>query len=90
MNRKGGTTMIRYVTAQQVEIDIHEMKREQAKKYLERFLSSANGNVREVTVIHGFSGGTVLRDMVQKGLKHHRIKAKLRSFNPGITILELN
>lgn len=82
--------MVRYLTAQQVEIDIHQMKREQAKKYLERFLSTANLNVKEVTVIHGYTGGTVLRDMVQKGLKHHRIKAKVRSLNPGITILELS
>lgn len=67
MNRKGGMTMIRYVTAQQVEIDIHEMKREQAKKYLERFLSSANGNVREVTVIHGFSGGLSCATWCRRG-----------------------
>lgn len=83
--------MVKYLSASKVEIDIHNMMRDDAKKYIERFLSSANGNVKEVTVIHGYSSGTVLRDMVRKNLKHHRIKHKIVSmFNPGITILELN
>lgn len=81
--------MIKYVTASKVEIDIHNMQRTEAKKYLERYLSSANGNVKEVTVIHGYSSGTVLRDMVRRNLKHYRIKHKIVSMNPGITILEL-
>lgn len=83
-------TMITYITASKVEIDIHEMKRADAKKYLEQFLSKANGNVKEVSVIHGYSSGTVLRQMVRSGLKHSRIKHKILSMNPGITILELN
>lgn len=81
---------IKYVTASSVEIDIHNMQRAEAKKYLERFLTGANGNVREVTVIHGYSSGTVLQQMVRKGLKHHRIKRKILTLNPGVTILELN
>lgn len=82
--------MIQYITAQKVEIDIHQMRREEAKRYLERFLSTADGNVREVVVIHGYSSGTVLQQMVRKSLKHHRIRAKLLSLNPGITTLLLN
>lgn len=82
--------MVKYLSASKVEIDIHNMMRADAKKYLERFLSSANGNVKEVTVIHGYSSGTVLRDMVRKNLKHYRIKHKIVSMvNPGVTILEL-
>lgn len=82
--------MITYLSASRVEIDIHQMQRAEAKKLLEHFLSSCNGNVREVTVIHGYGSGTVLRDMVRGGLKHRRIKRKILSMNPGITILELN
>lgn len=82
--------MINYITASKVEIDIHEMKRAEAKRYLEQYLSKANGNVKEVTVIHGYSSGTVLQQMVRKGLKHNRIKHKILSMNPGVTILELN
>ena len=81
--------MIHYVSSQKVEIDIHQMTRSEAKKYLEHFLSSANGNVKEVVVIHGYSSGTVLQEMVRKNLKHHRIKYKMLSLNPGITTLYL-
>ena len=45
--------MIRYITTQKVEVDIHQMRREEAKRYLERVLSAANGNVREVVGIRG-------------------------------------
>lgn len=65
------------------------MYRADAKKYLEQFLSKANGNIKEVVVIHGYSSGTVLRNMVRKELKHHRIKSKILSLNPGVTTLYL-
>jgi DNA-nicking Smr family endonuclease len=81
--------MINFITASKVEIDIHNMKRAEAKRYLEQFLSRANGNVREVTVIHGYSSGTVLQQMVRNSLKHSRIKRKVLTMNPGVTILEL-
>lgn len=81
--------MIRYLTAQKVEIDIHGMTHDPAKRYLVQFLNRANGSVREVHVIHGWAGGTVLMDMVRKGLRHPRIQAKTPSTNPGVTILYL-
>lgn len=81
--------MIKYITCSKVEIDIHHMQRSEAKKYLEQFLSRANGNVKDVTVIHGYSSGTVLQQMVRKDLKHHRIKRKVLTMNPGVTVLEL-
>ena len=82
--------MIRFVTAQKVEIDIHSMYKEQARRYLEQFLTRANGSVREVTVIHGCTSGTVLRDMVRKGLRHPRIKSEVVGLNDGVTLLVLN
>lgn len=82
--------MIRYISNRKVEIDIHNMHREEAKKYLERYLSKCNGSIKEVVVIHGYSSGTVLQQMVRRGLKHYRIKSKMLSMNPGITVLLLN
>lgn len=82
--------MIRYISNQKAEIDIHNMTHDQAKRYIEQFLNRANGSIKEVNIIHGYSGGTVLLNMVQKGLKHKRIKAKVKSLNPGVTILYLN
>ncbi len=72
------------------EVDIHHMNRDQAKRYLGQFLDRVEPSVKEVTVIHGWSGGTVLQTMVQKGLRHPRIRAKIKSMNPGVTILLLS
>lgn len=82
--------MITYISNRKAEIDIHSMQRAEAKRYLERYLSTANGSIKEVVVIHGYTSGTVLARMVRTELKHHRIKHKVLSLNPGITILELN
>lgn len=82
--------MERYISNRKVEVDIHNMRREEAKRYLEHFLSSVNGSVKEVVVIHGYASGTVLQQMVRKSLKHYRIKQKILSLNPGITTLLLN
>lgn len=82
--------MERYISNRKVEVDIHNMRREEAKRYLEHFLSAVNGSVKEVVVIHGYASGTVLQQMVRKNLKHHRIKQKVLSLNPGITTLLLN
>lgn len=81
--------MINFITASKAEIDIHNMRYAEAKKYLEQFLSRSNGNLKEITVIHGYSSGTVLQQMVRKDLKHRRIKRKIITMNPGTTILEL-
>lgn len=81
--------MVKYISTQKAEIDIHNMTSSQAKKYIEQFLNKVNANVKEVSIIHGYIGGTVLKDMVQKRLKHSKIKSKIKSLNQGITILIL-
>lgn len=81
--------MIRYLSNQKAEIDIHNMKRDEAQRHILTFLNRVNGSVREVNIIHGWAGGTVLRDMVRRGLRHPKIKAKVESVNPGVTILIL-
>mgnify|MGYP000881327964 FL=1 len=81
---------VRHASPQKSEIDIHNMTADQAKRHLELYLNRVNGNVKEVTVVHGYSGGTVLRDMVRNRLRHPKIKSKYASLNPGVTILVLD
>ena len=81
--------MTRFISAQKAEIDVHNMHKEEARRYIERFLTRANGSVKEVTIIHGCTSGTVLRDMVRKGLRHPRIKSKVVGLNDGVTIVIL-
>lgn len=82
--------MVRYLSNRKAEIDIHNMRREEAMRYLERFLTQANGSIREVVVIHGCHSGTVLRDMVRTGLRHRRIQARVPGLNDGVTTLILH
>ena len=82
-------TPVHYATPQKAEVDIHHMTRDEAKRHLELLLGRLDGSVKELTVIHGYSGGTVLRDMVRNSLRHPRIQSKYGSLNPGITILIL-
>jgi hypothetical protein len=80
--------VIKFISNQKVEIDIHHMLRAEAKRYLEQTLRGLDGSVREAVVIHGYSGGTVLRDMV-RALRHPRIREKMVGLNPGATTLFL-
>lgn len=68
-----------------IEVDIHGLMASDAKARLEHLLTHAGPQVQEVVVIHGYSRGTVLRDMVRNQLKHPRIQAKLLSLNQGQT-----
>lgn len=72
-----------------IEADIHGMTVIEAKKALERLISSADKSVKEIEVIHGYSNGTALQTMIRTGLKHKRIKSKMLSMNPGITTIIL-
>ena len=68
-----------------MEVDIHGLMASDAKARLEHLLSNAGPQVEEVVVIHGYSRGTVLRDMVRNQLKHPRIQSKRLSLNQGQT-----
>ena len=78
MVTKHGTT----ITA-----DIHGMQTAEAKTALERLVSAADKSVTEITVIHGYSGGQALANMVRNKLKHKRIERKILSMNQGETSL---
>ena len=68
-----------------LEVDIHGMLVEDAKRQLEFLLTRADRSARELVVIHGYSHGHALRDMVRFQLKHPRIETKLISLNQGQT-----
>lgn len=68
-----------------MEVDIHGMTSEQARRELEQFLSRASGNITELVVIHGYNGGQVLLNMVRTQLKHPRIASKMLTLNSGQT-----
>lgn len=74
-----------------VDVDIHNMTELEAQKHLERFLAKLSNDVTEVRVIHGYHGGTALRDMVRNKnkLRSKKIYRRKMTMNQGETILEL-
>ena len=65
------------------------MYEDDAKREIERYLSTVDQKVQEVIVIHGYHKGQVLKNMVRMRLKHPRIASKLVSLNEGQTRLIL-
>jgi DNA-nicking Smr family endonuclease len=73
-----------------LEVDLHGLTAEDAKRRLEHLLSNAGPEVKEMRVIHGYNSGQALRNMVRVRLKHPRIATKLVTLNPGETRLLLS
>ena len=73
-----------------IELDIHGMTRYQAKLAIDAKLRRAGSGVYRISIIHGYHGGTSLRDFVRETYKAHpkvlRIEAGL---NQGATDLVL-
>ena len=72
------------------EIDIHNMTKEQARTAIDARLRRCKGDVYRLKVIHGYHGGTALRDMVRKQYKSHpKVKRIELGLNQGETDLVL-
>lgn len=73
-----------------IELDVHDMNRMQAKTYIDSQLKKAKRNVYQIKVIHGYRGGTAIRDMVRKTYRNHPKVVRVElPLNPGETILVL-
>ncbi len=67
-----------------IEIDLHGHTSESAKAKLNETLKKLPKDVREIEIIHGYRGGTSLRNMVRK-YKHPKIEQKIIGLNQGTT-----
>ena len=73
-----------------IEIDIHGMNKVQAKTYIDGVLKKAGKNVFRIEIIHGFHGGSSLRDMVRSTYKNNpEVKRIELGLNNGATTLIL-
>ena len=76
----------RYVKKQVQTIDVHAMTGAEAKRAIERALAGCGPDVREFVVIHGYHGGTRLRDVARREVRSRRIAYVMQSLaNPGQT-----
>lgn len=72
------------------EINVHNMTKVQALTAIDAALRRANTGVYRIRVIHGYHGGTVLRDAVRAHYaKHPKVRRIELGLNPGETDLIL-
>ena len=72
------------------ELDVHAMTKVQAIAALDAALRRAGAGTYRLRVIHGYHGGTVLRDAVRAhAAKHPKVLRVELGLNPGETDLIL-
>ena len=72
------------------EVDIHGMTKAQAFTAIDAKLRRAKGAVYTLRIIHGYHGGTILRDAIRSHYKNHpQVKRIELGLNPGETDLIL-
>ncbi len=74
---------------QRVIIDLHNMEENEARFYLEQAIETAEPQIKEIVVIHGYRQGQVILNMVRKEFTHKRIERKVIPYNKGITLIYL-
>lgn len=73
-----------------LELDLHGMNTYQAKIAIDSQLKRAKRGVYRLRLIHGYHGGTALRDMIRETYRHHpRVLRVELGLNPGETELVL-
>ncbi len=72
------------------EIDVHNMTKTQAITAIDAVLRRAGSSVYTLRVIHGYHGGTVLREAIRARYRNHpKVKRIELGLNPGETDLIL-
>ena len=72
------------------EIDVHNMTKLQAISAIDARLRRAGVSVYRLKVIHGYRGGTVLRDAIRSRYREHpKVRRIEVGLNPGETDLVL-
>lgn len=75
-----------------IELDLHGLTCEEAQYKIEKAVKSAGSGVYRIRCIHGFHGGTRIKDMIRREFGHGlepRIKSIQGGVNEGITELIL-
>ena len=73
-----------------IEVDVHGMTKHQAKLCIDSQLQRAGRGVYRIRVIHGYHGGTELRDMVRREIAKNKKVLRIElGLNPGETDLIL-
>lgn len=78
------------MTSAVLELDLHGFSVIQAQAAINAALRRAKAGTYRIRVIHGYTGGTALRDMVRRRYRKHPKVLRLEmGMNPGQTDLVL-
>lgn len=75
-----------------IEIDLHGLRTEEAVKKVKKEVNAAPGSVYTIRLIHGYHGGTRIREAIEDEFSYGRnekVKRIKPGSNPGITELVL-
>jgi hypothetical protein len=75
-----------------IEIDLHGLKVEDAVRKTQNAVYKANSSVYIIRLIHGYHGGTRIKDALEDEFSYGRnekVKSIRQGSNPGITELVL-
>ena len=73
-----------------VELDLHGLTKEEARYEIEQLLDTLDSGTYHVRLIHGYSRGTELRDMILREYRSFpKVQRVMHGGNRGITVLVL-
>ena len=70
-------TFIEFYYGKYVELDLHNMIKEDAKATLIYELGRVDADIKCLVVVHGYHGGTIIKNLVRKEFSHPMIKEKV-------------
>lgn len=68
---------IEFYYGKHAELDLHNQTKEEARANLIYALGSLDSDIKCLVVIHGYHGGTVIKNLVKKEFTHERVREKV-------------
>ena len=78
-------TFIEYYYGKYEILDLHNMTKEDAKAELIYKLNVVDADIKCLVVVHGYHGGTIIKNLVRKEFENNQIKEKI-NLDAGRTI----
>ena len=81
-------TFLEYYYGKYKVVDLHTLTKEDAKIELINAINSADIDIKCLVVVHGYHGGTIIKNLVRKEFINDRVVEKI-NLDAGRTIYKL-
>lgn len=82
-------SFIEYYYGRYKTLDLHRMTKEEARAALVLELERVDLDIKCLVIVHGYHGGTVIKNLVRKEFKHKNVSKKVE-LDAARTIFLLN